>query len=61
MIRILVGYEIGRIVARLGARELDQIGVQDSMFSGLVPAMVTPFDERERWICERPKPWSNAL
>jgi hypothetical protein len=26
MIRILVAYEIGRIVARLGARELDQVG-----------------------------------
>ena len=45
-IGIPVRYEIGRIVARPGARRRTEREVQGSMFSGLMPAMVTPFDER---------------
>jgi 4-hydroxy-tetrahydrodipicolinate synthase len=43
---IPVRYVIGRIVPKPSAGDLTKREVQDSMFSGLMPAMVTPFDER---------------
>jgi uncharacterized protein YbjQ (UPF0145 family) len=46
MIGILVRYVVGTIAARPGARGRTEREVQGSMFSGLMPAMVTPFDER---------------